>query len=114
MKIEWGKINTMETKYSEEQKYLRAKKRVKSIKGFYVHLVVYILVNGFILLSRALSNGGWEVFGEWQSYFTPLFWGIGLAFHAFHVFGMDFILGKNWEDRKIKEYMEKDKREFWE
>ncbi|MFK5958924.1 MAG: 2TM domain-containing protein [Lutibacter sp.] len=104
----------METNYTEEQKYLRAKKKVKSIKGFYVHFMVYLLVNAFILLSRALSDGGWEVFWEWQSYNTPIFWGIGLAFHAFGVFGMDIILGKNWEDNKIKELMNKDKRDTWE
>jgi len=104
----------MKENYSEEQKYLRAKKKIKSIKGFYVHLTVYLLVNAFLLIARALSGGGWEVFWEFNSYSTILFWGIGLAFHAFGVFGMDFILGKSWEDRKIKELMDKDKRTFWE
>jgi len=98
----------------EEQKYIRAKKKVKSIKGFYVHLMVYLIVNIFIILSRSMSSGDWEVFWEWQSYSTAIFWGIGLAFHAFGVFGMDILLGKNWEDRKIKELMDKDKRDTWE
>ncbi len=100
--------------YTEEQKYIKAKKKVKAIKGFYVHLMVYLIVNAFLILSNALSYGGWHVFWEWQSYSTLLFWGIGLAFHAFGVFGLDFILGKNWEDRKIKEFMNKDKRDTWE
>ncbi len=104
----------MKTDYTNEQKFIRARKKVKSIKGFYIHLIVYILVNSFILLSQALSSGGWRIFWHWQSYSTMIFWGIGLAFHAFGVFGMDFILGKDWEDRKIKEFMEKDKRETWE
>jgi len=104
----------METNYSKDQKFIRARKKVKSIKGFYIHLMVYLLVNGFILLSQALSSGGWRIFWHWQSYSTMIFWGIGLAFHAFGVFGMDFVLGKDWENRKIKEFMEKDKRETWE
>lgn len=104
----------MKDKYTEEQRFIRAKKKVKAIKGFYVHLIVYLLVNAFILLSRAMSGGDWEVFWEWQSYSTALFWGIGLAFHAFGVFGMDIILGRDWEDRKIKEMMDKDKRDTWE
>lgn len=103
----------METKYTEEQRYLRAKKKVKSIKGFYIHLMVYLLVNGFVIISKAISDGGWEVFWEWQSYNTPIFWGIGLAFHAFGVFGMDVLLGRDWEDRKIKEMMDKDKHDTW-
>ena len=104
----------MEDKYIEEQKYIRAKKKVKAIKGFYVHFMVYLMVNGFILLSRALSDGSWELFWEWQSYSTMIFWGIGIAFHAFGVFGMDIVLGKSWEDNKIKEIMDKDKRNTWE
>jgi len=104
----------METNYTKDQKFIRAQRKVKSIKGFYIHLMVYLLVNGFILLSQALSDGGWRIFWHWQSYSTMIFWGIGLAFHAFGVFGMDFILGKDWENRKIKEFMEKDKRETWE
>ena len=104
----------MKNNFTEEQKYIRAKKKVKSIKGFYVHLMVYLLVNGFLLLSKVVSDGGWEVFWEWQSYNTIIFWGIGLGFHAFGVFGMDIILGKSWEDRKINEIMDKDKRDTWE
>lgn len=98
----------------EEQKYIRAKKKVKAIKGFYIHLIVYILVNGFLLLTQALSEGGWRIFWQWQSYSTMIFWGIGLAFHAFNVFGFSFFFGRNWEERKIKEIMDKDKKEFWE
>ena len=104
----------MEDKELKEQQYLRAKKRVKKVKGFYIHFAVYLAVNAFILLANVLSEGGWQVFWEWQSYSTAFFWGIGVAFHAFGVFGMDFILGRSWEERKIKEFMDKDKREFWE
>lgn len=104
----------MEHQDLKEQKYLRAKKRVKKVKGFYVHFAVYIAVNVFILLANALSGDGWRVFWEWQSYSTLLFWGIGIAFHAFGVFGIDFILGRSWEERKIKEFMDKDRSEFWE
>jgi len=104
----------MKTDYNNEQKFIRARKKVKSIKGFYIHLMVYILVNAVILLSQALSDGGWRIFWHWQSYSTIIFWGIGLAFHAFGVFGMDFILGKDWEERKIKEFMDKDKTDSWQ
>ncbi len=114
MKITIINFKKMESNFTEEQKYIRAKKKVKSIKGFYVHLTVYLLVNGFLLLSQALSDGGWKIFWEWQSYSTMIFWGIGLAFHAFSVFGMDFILGKKWEERKIEEIMNRGKNDTWE
>jgi hypothetical protein len=104
----------MENNNLENQKYIRAQKRVKAIKGFYVHLAVYLAVNAFLILARIISGEGVDVLLDWSSYGTLFFWGIGIAFHAFGVFGMDFILGKSWEDRKIKELMDKDKREFWE
>jgi len=107
-------INIMEKSNLEEQKYLRAKKRVKAIKGFYVHFTVYLAVNAFILISAAFSTGEWKVFWEWQTFSTTLFWGIGIVFHAFNVFGMSFLLGKGWEEKKIKEIMDKEKKEFWE
>lgn len=36
-------------------------------------------------------------------------WGIGLAFHALGAFNHSLLFGKNWEDRKIREFIEKEK-----
>ena len=104
----------MENNNLEEQKYIRAKKKVKSIKGFYVHLTVYIIVNAFLLLSLFFSDGEWEIFWAWNSYSTAIFWGIGIVFHAFNVFGFDLLFGKSWEERKIKDIMDRDKKNYWE
>ena len=104
----------MENSNQEEHKYIRAKKRVKAIKGFYVHLSIYILVNLFLIIMKSITNGDWGYFWQWQTYNTAIFWGIGIAFHGFNVFGMKFLLGKNWEERKIKEIMDKDKDSMWE
>ena len=104
----------MENSNLEEQKYIRAKKKVKAVKGFYVHLTVYIIINLFLIITSVIAGGGWNNFWQWQTYNTAIFWGIGIAFHAFNVFGMNFLLGSNWEEKKIKEIMNKEKREFWE
>jgi hypothetical protein len=114
MKIKIENIKKMENSNLEEHKYIRAKKRVKAIKGFYIHLTVYLIVNAFIIISGAMSSGEWKIFWDWNLFSTAFFWGIGIAFHAFNVFGMNFLLGKDWEERKIKEIMDKDKKEFWE
>ncbi|RZJ51219.1 MAG: 2TM domain-containing protein, partial [Chryseobacterium sp.] len=39
----------------------------------------------------------------------PFFWGIGLAAHALSVFLPTFVLGRDWEEKKIKELMDKNK-----
>lgn len=104
----------MENKHLKEQKYFRAQKRVKAIKGFYIHLLVYLGVNLFIFLAKIIDGEGWAVFSNWESYGTTFFWGIGIAFHAFSVFGLGFILGNDWEERKIKEIMDREKKQYWE
>lgn len=85
-------------------KYLQAKKRVKQIKGFYIHALVYVLVNVMILILKFQKYGNIE-FNDWGIGL----WGIGLAIHSLSVFLPNFILGKNWEERKILELMEKEK-----
>ncbi len=97
--------------FTEQDKYLQAKKRVNKIKGFYAHLFWYLVVNAFIAF-MILKNTDPEEMSFW-TFSTAIFWGIGLAFHAYGVFGKQFLFTKDWEERKIKEYMNEDKREYW-
>ena len=87
----------------EQEKLARAKKRVDKIKGFYIHLAVYVLVNMFILVNiyLATSRQG-ESFGQWGHFFTAIFWGLGVIFHAFCVFRLNPFFGKNWEKKQIR------------
>jgi hypothetical protein len=101
--------------YNPDERYNLAYKRVKRIKGFYVHAMVYVLVNIFIIASSynksSLDSG---VFFRWETFSTALFWGIGLLAHGMSVFGRNIFFGQNWEQRKIQEYMDKEKSEKWE
>ncbi|WP_347174464.1 2TM domain-containing protein [Polaribacter uvawellassae] len=96
-------------------KYLRAKKRVEKIKGFYVHLIVYIIVNTFLsgIIIFGLMNDEGDSFNEviqnFGVYSTWVFWGIGIFFHWLGVFGFN-VVGKNWEEKKLKEIMEEEER----
>jgi uncharacterized integral membrane protein len=98
----------------EEIRYKEAVKRVKKIKGFYTHLGIYIVINimVFILNAQGIKEG--ESYFQWRTITTPLFWGIGLVAHGLSVFLPSMILGINWEERKIKEIMEKEKNNKWE
>ena len=82
--------------------------------GSIVEPIPFILVNAFLIIMSMVTGDGWSNFWEWQTYNTAIFWGIGIVFHAFNVFGMKFLLGNDWEERKIKEIMDKDKKDFWE
>jgi len=101
--------------YNPDERYNLAYKRVKRIKGFYVHLLVYIIVNAFIIISSSnKSLIGDQIFWRWETFSTALFWGIGLLAHGLSVFGRNIFFGSNWEEKKIQELMEKEKSEKWE
>lgn len=89
----------------DAEKYRKAKERVEEIRSFYVHLVAYIAVNFALFLINLLVAPG-----AWWFYWPLLGWGIGLFFHWFNVFGSRKFLGDRWEEKKIKEIMEKEER----
>ena len=98
----------------DNEKYERAQKRVKEIKGFYTHLTVYLLVNIFLVLAQMGIFSGELKIGmpAWSYFTTPFFWGIGLFFHGLYVFKDNFNFLRNWEERKIKEFMEEEEKEY--
>jgi hypothetical protein len=107
--------NFQDENFNSDTRYELAYKRVKRIKGFYIHALVYVFVNAFIIISSYnRSELGSEVFFRWETFSTALFWGIGLVAHGLSVFGRDLFFGSDWEEKKIQEFMDKDKSKKWE
>lgn len=98
----------------EKDRYIRAQKRVKSIKGFYSHALVYVVINLMIMINNINRLDPDESYFQWENFSTLGFWGIGLLAHGLSVFMPYFILGKDWEDRKLKEFLDKEKNSRWE
>lgn len=96
----------MDNTFNEQMKLERARKKVKSIKGFYKHLTVYLIVNIALIALKAIQLEPGEPFWHWGTFSTAFFWGLGLLFHGFGVFGTELFLGAGWEERKIKEIMD--------
>jgi len=99
------KMNTMMyTDNLENNKYLRALEKVEKLKEFYQNLASYCVVIPFLIF----INLRFSPIFQW--FWFPIFgWGIGLTFHFLDVNNYNIFLGKNWEDRKIKEMMKEDK-----
>ena len=93
----------------DEIKYQEALKRVKKIKGFYTHAIVYVFVNIMIVFLNVKNLDPGETYFQFKNFMTAFFWGIGLLAHGLSVFVPNWIMGQNWEERKIKEFMEKEK-----
>ena len=98
----------------DEIKYQEALKRVKKIKGFYTHAIVYVFVNIMIVFLNVKNLDLGESYFQFKNFMTAFFWGIGLLAHGLSVFVPNWIMGQNWEERKIKEFMEKEKANKWE
>ncbi|MBS1572228.1 MAG: 2TM domain-containing protein [Bacteroidetes bacterium] len=81
--------------------YEKAARRVKELKGFYGNLISYCVVIPVLVVVNILTSPKYHWF-----WWPMLGWGIGILSHALQVFG----IGKNWEEKKIKELMEKDKK----
>jgi hypothetical protein len=98
----------------EEIKYLEAKKRVKKIRGFYNHAIVYLVINLMLVIINIQNLESGESYFQYRNFITAFFWGIGLLAHGLATFLPQWFLGNNWEERKIKEFMEKYKNNKWE
>lgn len=104
----------MET-YSKEERYLSAKKRLDRVKGFYRHLLWYVVINLFLVIWIGVE-AKWEGEHFWNfgTFSTAVFWGIGLLIHGVTLFVPGLFFSKEWEERQIRKYMEKENRRRWE
>lgn len=87
---------------TEDERYQRARSRVMQLKAFYFHLLTYVVVIAGLFLINLLTSPR-----SWWFYWPALGWGIAVAIHALATFYQGF-LGRDWEERKTREYMDKD------
>lgn len=96
----------MDIKYNKQDKYYLAQKKVEALKGFYGNLIAFVVVNiGLIFINLYTSPD------HLWFYWPLLWWGLGVLFHGLQVFDLLPTLGKEWQERKIKEIMDKEKEE---
>lgn len=89
--------------------YVRARKRVEELKGFYYSLISYIVVIPLLVYI-------WYTFSRFTIqwfWFPAIGWGLSLVIQAYRVFVDDGALGASWEKRKIEEYMRKEEQNRW-
>ncbi|MDZ7842920.1 MAG: 2TM domain-containing protein [Gammaproteobacteria bacterium] len=81
----------------------RARRQVRRLRGLYSHALVYAVVNlGLAALNLVTAPGDiWFIY--------PLLgWGIGLVSHAASVYAWPRLFGRDWEQRKIHEFMQRE------
>jgi hypothetical protein len=83
----------------EFERLERARRRVAAIKGFYIHLICFVLVLAGLLVVNLMGGGPLWVLWVFAG------WGVGLAAHAVAVLGQTSRRIADWEERKIKQLM---------
>jgi hypothetical protein len=88
---------------SDDQKLARAKRRVEALKGFYVHLTVFVVVMAGLTVVNFLTGQPWWVL--WALFG----WGIGLLAHGLAVAARTSRAIANWEERKMQQYLREER-----
>lgn len=90
----------------KEQSYRNAKKKVDTIKGFYWHLFASIFAIIFLTIINYVTGSK----QQWSLFPISVII-VSLVIHWFIVFKSNVILGSSWEERKIKELMQKEEEQ---
>jgi 2TM domain len=93
----------------KQNKYLRAKERVAEIKKFYTSLFGYVVIISLLAAVNYYTNEWRYMWFLWAAFG----WGVGLLFQAAKAYQWSPFMGKNWEERKLKEFMEEEEKEQW-
>jgi fatty acid desaturase len=81
----------------------RAKRRVEAVKGFYIHLAVFVLVVAGLLLINLATGQPWWVL------WVFLGWGLGVLTHGIAVSDRAHRAMTAWEERKLRQFMAEDR-----
>lgn len=93
---------------NRKQQFLSAKKRVRKIKKFYWHLLIYVISVILILYNFKIMNGPYVDAITGLNISILVFWTIIIIIHAWSVFKGKPLFNKHWEEKKMQEYLEDD------
>lgn len=88
----------------ENSSYIKAVEKVEKIKEFYQNLVSYAIFAPVMIFINLKFSPQFHWF-----YFPVIGWGIGVIFHGLEAYNYNVLLGKDWEEKKIRELMDNDK-----
>jgi uncharacterized membrane protein YdjX (TVP38/TMEM64 family) len=82
------------------ERLARARRKVAALKGFYAHLLIFVVVLLGLTLVNLVTGPPWWVL------WVLFGWGIGVVAHALAVFAATRTAVAEWERRKLREFMQ--------
>lgn len=97
MKDEMTKNETTNSQTAQER---IAFKQAQRLRGYYLHLLMYLVINaGYIGINLLTSPDKLWFFG------TLLFWGLGLLVHTLTIFVFDKYFTGEWELAQVEKHL---------
>jgi signal transduction histidine kinase len=97
---------------AERQTYERARKRAQAEAGFYIHLMWYGIIIGFLFIINLMTGG----FGGYPWFLWPaLGWGFGIASHFAAVYGWRWVHERVFQptiEREVKREVQQEKEQL--
>lgn len=91
---------------TEDERYQRAKARVRKIRSFYNNVITFVLVNILLMVINLIFSPR-----DLWFYWVTAIWGVVLLIQGINTFTIrEQFLGDAWEEKKIDEYLEKEKQ----
>jgi len=83
--------------------YDLAKNKVIKIRSFYASLIMYCVMTPFFIILNLRTSPNYYWF-----FFPMIGWGFGLLVQGLNAFKNNLFLGKDWEQRKLKQFLEEE------
>jgi len=96
------------------EREIAIRRRVHRLAEFYRHLFVYAIVNASLWGINLWMMWGTAAAGRFWSYWAiwpTLWWGVGVFVHGLSVLPYWGFFSQEWEDRKVKQLMQKESRQ---
>jgi len=74
--------------------------RVRKIKAFYMHVMQYVLIIGFLVIVNIFVNPS-----HWWSAWAAIPWALALGLHGLQAFDRIPFLSADWERRTVEKYL---------
>lgn len=107
----------MKKEIDEKQHVIKAKKRVRGVFLFYVHLAGYIVLVALLLCNLYIVEGPYKNNIISLNLSVIVAWSVFISIHGLNIFKGKQIFKKSWEDRKTEGFLkakEEEKTTFWE
>lgn len=94
-------------KIENTREYRKARRQAREIRGFYIHLMIYCVTIPILIAINLIFVPDFYWFP-----FSMIGWGMGLFFHWMEIKKYTPFLGKGWEERKIRQFMDEERDRY--